>query len=369
MSDNKEDFKQEVLLPDKQKQTQGKKRRAARVEEVENDEHADILNALQAPSVYREVVQAVKPRPEFHIRASYPGQFVQFDLLDVHQLAPLNDGVTFLANFVDVFSRYAWSFPLKKKSDLPGKMEDILEKILDTNIRNAVRVRRERMKLGRQLEGQPTPFPENIYSDGEAVANKKEFKALLEKEHINWVTIPPGDKTPLAMVERFNYTLRDLMAKYMFNTNSNKYINALPGLLSVYNRTEKSSMGRKTPVSIFVRGAKFKDTRQDLPPKFKIGDFVRTRREVGLFDKKSWAQKWSLEVYQIVGNEGPYRFTLQQVDADEPEEEGYKPEQLKKINYNPETHREEQMPVEMLEERENLRAKDKTKRKLRREGI
>jgi len=46
------------------------------------------------------------------------------DLVDMQALAKYNDGVKYLLNVIDVFSKYAWSVPLKDKT---GKFEAIIK--------------------------------------------------------------------------------------------------------------------------------------------------------------------------------------------------------------------------------------------------
>ena len=53
----------------------------------ESDPDFDLVKSLGNNQIYNEVQKAEKPRPEFHIRAGWPGQIVQFDLLDVTPLA------------------------------------------------------------------------------------------------------------------------------------------------------------------------------------------------------------------------------------------------------------------------------------------
>ena len=178
---------------------------------------------------------------------------VQFDLLDVTHIERANDGIGYLANFIDVYSRYAWLEPLKNKSDLRGKINSVLKRIRDTNPENVDKVYQLRVQLGWQEPDtkNQTPYPEAIYSDKEAVAEAHDFKDIVANHGIEWVTITPGEKTALAMVERFNLTLRQLIAKYNLDNDTNRYIDDLKRLVNHYNHTQNSNLSYKTPYSIY----------------------------------------------------------------------------------------------------------------------
>ena len=53
---------------------------------------------------------------------------VQADLMDVSRWSRFNNNIKFLLNIVDIYSRYAWSLPLKTKK--PSEVADKLKPIL-----------------------------------------------------------------------------------------------------------------------------------------------------------------------------------------------------------------------------------------------
>ncbi len=330
------------------------KKRKMDAPENEQEQKNDEERKEVKQEVINEIYSYRKPRPEFHITAGYPGQIIQFDLLDVSQDAKQNKGVTFLACFIDVNSRYGWAFPLKSKGGLIKAFEGIIEKIRSTNPANVDRIRVKRIESGQEPEGGNTPFPEYIYSDAESVAKSKEINNYIDKEGIKWVKMKPGEKTPTAMIERFNLNLRVAIRNYMETKKTKKYIDQLPTILSDYNRTQ-NDVTKKSPNAIFLKGAVFKDKRPNLEPSIHIGDYVRTRINRTEFAKKSRVANWSRAIYQVVGNASPFRFTIQEIGAEEPEALAYKPEALKKIKYDETTHTElpeDEKKQEVLDEKQ-----------------
>ena len=49
------------------------------------------------------------------------------DLIDMHSLAEDNNGIKYLLTVIDIFSKYVWSIPLKRKLDrkLQTHLEDL----------------------------------------------------------------------------------------------------------------------------------------------------------------------------------------------------------------------------------------------------
>jgi hypothetical protein len=353
----------------KEQEKEEKKEKKQQVKEEKKEKKTNLAN---------EIYRGEKERTEFHIRAAYCGQYIQFDILDVNSRATFNDGIAYLANFIDVYSRYAWVIPMKKKNDWEYKIKDILDEIKNTNPENVKKIYKMRVKQGKQQEGteDKTPYPENIFSDGEATAKAGNVVNEVEKRGINWVFIPPGDKYPLYVVERFNYALRKLIVEHFEKEQTSRYIDNLKEIVEKYNNL-KNKTTKKTPFEIYKEEKNWKDTRKDLKPRFQIGDYARLRLKINLFDKLSMTAKFSREVYQIIGNATPYRFTIQRVDALNGKDnivmpEGYKPEQLKKINYDPVSHTEKPLSKEQKEEKEieqEVKENKKLKRKLNKEGI
>lgn len=365
-------------MEDFKKTTQKQNKKQARfVEDEDEDQEMKTFNTrVNKPSAINEIISKQKERPEFHIRAGYNGQYFQGDLLDVSTYSWANSGIHFLANFIDVYSRYAWVFPLKSKDELRPKFREMLSEMRETNPKNVQAVLEKRIKSGQQnpkSDEKDTPYPEHIIYDGESTAKAGEVIPYARSLGIDWVTIPPGDKMPVHMIERFNYEVRRMIAKEQFQTKNDRYLDALPNLVKRYNNNTTNSTTGKTPKQIYIKDETFKETRKDLEPRFKIGDFVRLRKQLGKFDKASRTAKFSYEIYQIVGNESAYRFTVQRVGASKAEAQSHKPEQMKLVKYDPVTDKvdevAEQKEEKQLEDREEVKQNKKQLKFLNAGGI
>ncbi|TPX53505.1 DNA-directed DNA polymerase [Powellomyces hirtus] len=185
----------------------------------------------------QEVAQVHKrlPKPTYlHIVANHINHIWQTDLCDMSKYAKSNKGYTFLLCIVDVYSRYAYVFPLKTKSKLAVA------------------------KCFEQLFAQRKPL--NITSD------------------------QVGDHTKMGLVERFNRTLKSLIARYMTAFRTKNYIDALPDLVMNYNTSFHTTLGKA-------------------PAEVKDGRSCADIKDADIFTK-GYVAKWSTSVYQIVNVDG-----------------------------------------------------------------
>ena len=291
----------------------------ARLKEEKEQRKKYVSQALKKNEVFKEIHRAKKRRYYYHIRSA-PYQYMQIDLLDVANLKDWNDQISYLVVAVDVYSRYIFVQPIRNKSQFQEVFPLMLKKM--------------------------KPKPKFIYSDVDSVFQTPMVKQALDKYHIQWDFMEAGAKTPTSIVERANLKLRRMIHLFLTNKgndrnqdNPNRYIDELPDIVAVYNGEggEEEAINKttkKTPTEIYIDKEKWKDTRPDGNPDLHIGDYVRVRRkDVSLFAKKSTSEYWSREVYQIVGNASMFRYTIQEIDSNEPEPQNYKPEDLLKIDY------------------------------------
>ena len=66
---------------------------------------------------------AQKKTPPKNITASFPLQRIQFDLVDLTRYQVENEQYCWLLNIIDVFSKYAYSIPMKNKNGDTVKKE------------------------------------------------------------------------------------------------------------------------------------------------------------------------------------------------------------------------------------------------------
>ena len=207
-----------------------------------------------------------------------PDQF-QGDLLDVAQLKHKNGGYRFLCVYVDVFSRKAWVFPIKKKTTS------------------------ELMRVNKPFLTEHRPL--NITWDHEAAIRSREIDKLLKKLDIRrWhpdKDQPDDKKLATAIVERFNRTLRTWITRHTVDNKTKKYVDALPAWVDTYNNTQHRGINQRTPQSVWDSNTfVHKDRPRDVLP---IGTKVRVKLSRTLFQKKT-QPAWSDKVYIVKKHSG-----------------------------------------------------------------
>ena len=176
-----------------------------------------------------------------------------------------------------IFSKYAWSFPIKSKT-----IKDIkpcFQKIF-----------KERK-------------PKHIWNDQESAFFSKEMQKFFEDNNVKIYHTYSNLKA--VFIERFNRSLRELMMKSFVKNNNTIWYNILPNLIKTYNNRYHHTIKMK-PINVnksnekYIKNNFYTYDKTNKIPKFKIGDLVRIslkRRE--LFDKASGNIKWSQELFKI----------------------------------------------------------------------
>jgi len=206
------------------------------------------------------------------------------DLIDYSTISSQNKNYKYLLCVIDIYSRYAFVFPLKDK-----KGSTILNefKKFDT-------------------------YPKKLWVDKGSEFINKEFKNFCKSKGIDLYHTYGENKAVFA--ERFNRTLKNKLSEYMIANNTNTYINVLNDVVENYNNTKHTTTQMK-PVDIYLHNKPSKDISIDVihdKPKFKVGDFVRISRIKNTFEK-GYTPKWSKEVFRIsdVDNLHPVLYELE----------------------------------------------------------
>ena len=120
------------------------------------------------------------------------------DLVEMQEWSKQNKGYRYMLNVIDIFSKYAWSIPLKDKT---GKS------ILDGF---------------KQIVKESNRIPKNIWVDeGKEFYNKLMNEWLKENNIIRYST--HGEHKSV-VIERFNRTLKELMWKRFTSENTRNWI-------------------------------------------------------------------------------------------------------------------------------------------------
>ena len=200
------------------------------------------------------------------------------DLVDMQKYSKMNKGYKYIFTNIDIFSKYAWVFPIKSKT-----VKDIkpcfLKKYLNNENQNTFGVIKNQSFFSREML--------KFFEDD----NIKIYHTYSNLKGV--------------VIERFNRSLRELMMKSFVKNNNTVWYNVLPNLIKTYNNRYHRTIKMK-PINVNKTNEKYiknnfctYDVTNKIP-KFKINDLVRIslkRRE--LFDKSPAKIKWSEELFKI----------------------------------------------------------------------
>ena len=199
------------------------------------------------------------------------------DLVDMIKYSKVNRGYKYIFTNIDIFSKYAWAFPIKSKT-----IKDIkpcFEKIF-----------KERK-------------PKYIWSDQESSFFSKEMLNFFEDNNVKIYHTYSNLKA--VVIERFNRSLRELMMKAFVKNNNTVWYNILPELIKKYNNRFHNTIKDK-PINInktnekHIKNTVYNYDITNKKPKYKINDLVRiSLRRKELFDKATGNIKWSEELFKI----------------------------------------------------------------------
>ena len=199
------------------------------------------------------------------------------DLVDMTKYFRINKGYKYIFTNIDIFSKYAWTFPIKSKTI--KEIKPCFQKTF-----------KERK-------------PKFIWSDQESSFFSREMFKFFED--INVKIYYTYSNLKAVFIERFNRSLRELMMKEFVKNNNTIWYNILPNLIKTYNDRYNRGIKMK-PIDVTKSNEKYiKDNFHTYNmikkiPKFKINNLVRIslkRRE--LFDKPSGNIKLSEELFKI----------------------------------------------------------------------
>ena len=200
------------------------------------------------------------------------------DVLDLKDYGPKNNrGYRYVLVVIDNFSKFGWTFPIKKKNAQTIKQS--FENVLISSKRKPNLIERNRGK----------EFYNNFFQE---FLNKKNNKLYSGNSSYGAV-----------FAESFNPTIRDLPKKPVFEKGDAEWIDVLPTKTKQYNNTIHSST-KLTPMPAILKkteGFVYKnllDKRKKIKPKFQLNDLVRTADLKKTFSKSD-TTNWSYKLYKI----------------------------------------------------------------------
>ena len=199
----------------------------------------------------------------------------QIDLIDLSPLATYNSGYRYLLMCIDVFSKYAWSRPLKTKTgrEVADAMETILEE-----------------RKCALLQG-----------DKGAEWLNSTFHWMVKRYGIKFYT-SENDDIKASVVEAVA-SIKERMWRYFTHNNTRRYLDVLQDIMHSYNNTRHRSIGM-APSQVdesneqLVRNKLYPLKPKTFKFKYDIGDTVRISVKRQPFEK-SYTGCWSEELFKI----------------------------------------------------------------------
>jgi hypothetical protein len=210
------------------------------------------------------------------------------DLMDKQKISRYNKGFKYILTVIDVMSKYAYAIPLKSKSS--KSIISAFHKLFQSSKRK----------------------PQKLWTDQGNEFLNSSFKQLLEDNNIDLYHIYNEGKA--CVIERFNRTLGEMIARHMTSNKTKNYINILQKLIDEYNNRYHASI-KMTPFDASKRENRAKVLRNLYPvkpysakPKFKIGDRVRIYKWKNIFEKGS-TENWTKEIFIVTAVKNTYPVT------------------------------------------------------------
>eukprot|EP01059_Diplonema_ambulator_P033426 TRINITY_DN6978_c1_g1_i1.p2 TRINITY_DN6978_c1_g1~~TRINITY_DN6978_c1_g1_i1.p2 ORF type:complete len:313 (+),score=-32.54 TRINITY_DN6978_c1_g1_i1:1599-2537(+) len=221
-----------------------------------------------------------------HIVAYGGNELLQMDLLDFQKLKTRNRGYAWILIAVDVFTRYAYAIPLKKKTM--------------TETRDGI------VKLLSQLP-KSQPLPKRIISDNGNEFLNKEVGELFDLYNITHDTNEVGDHNALGIIDRFSRTIRERLERHFSVNKTDNWVDYIDDIVKSYNNTPHSTLHMRTPASILKDDEEILADNIDkgayeyrAVPRLKVGDLVRKSLKKNIFSKGT-KQQYTKETFKVTG--------------------------------------------------------------------
>ena len=237
----------------------------------------DVKEWLKSQSVNQQHRQNTKKISFLPIFTGKSGNF-QIDLTFMPKFKQANRGFEVILTCINITTRKGYAYKSKNKNTT-----SILE-MLQQFIKDAK--------------------PEVITSDNGSEFIDRKVKALFKEHNIEQFYAEAGNKTKMAMVERWNRTLKDRMGKYFTSLDKPIWYDILDDIVENYNNTVHSSI-KQTPNSVnkkdeqrIISKAR-KKTNMILKSRkpLEVGDRIRVPLSKDLFSKGE--PSFSSKIYTI----------------------------------------------------------------------
>ena len=176
----------------------------------------DVERILAKTETY-QITLKTEPKTIVPQLADGPMVHWKIDFMILENMAAWNGGFKYLLNIIDIFSKFAWSFPTKNKS--APVVADLLQRLW-------------------LQEG----APEILGCDRDG-AFRAETDDVATKFNVEIRRSKAYSSSTQGAVERLNQTLRAAIAKAMGEYGSKKWTHMLPHIVGAYNRAKHKAHG------------------------------------------------------------------------------------------------------------------------------
>lgn len=192
-----------------------------------------------------------------------------------------NSYYKYILTVIDMFSKYAYAVPLKTKNS--AEVAEAFDKVISSM---PVVPRKLMVDAGKEFSGSSN----GIYN-------------IIIRKYKMVIYVLTDSDTKAGIVERFNRTMRERIARYMTDNNTKRWIDYLPELIANYNNTEHRSIGMAPRLVSFsnredVFNKLYPKRNQKVKCKIKPGWRVRIPRKKSIFEK-GFAPNWSKEIFIV----------------------------------------------------------------------
>ena len=229
----------------------------------------------------------------------------------MQSLSKYNKGIKYLLRAIDLFSKYAWIFPLKDKKGIT--IVNPFQKILDSSNRK----------------------PNEIWVDQSGEFNNKFLKRFLKINNIEMNSTYNEGKS--VVPERFIRTLENKIFKHMTALSKNVYFDVLDDIVKKYNNTVHRTIKLK-PIDVTSNPyAEYNENSNEKDPKFKVGGHVRISKYKNIF-AKVYTQNWSAEIFVVskIKNTVPSTYVISDLNGEKIDGTFMKKNSKKQIKKNSE---------------------------------